>query len=158
MREMPVKKAAEILDETDQKLWRALFAHVDAAWTDLSWEDVAWVGADEMNRRKGNHYLTVFADLAARRVLLAVEGKDAGTWELFAAEWGRHNGRPKAITQVAINMSPAYLKGVKANFGNAVIVYDNYHVVSQVNAAVEAVRREEARQDAVAREQLEKSC
>ena len=33
MREMPVKKAGEILGETDHKLWRMLFAHVDAAWS-----------------------------------------------------------------------------------------------------------------------------
>jgi transposase len=158
MREMPVSKAGEILGETDQKLWRALFAHVDAAWKDLSWEDVVWVGADEMNRKKGHNYLTVFVDLQAKRVLLAVEGKDAGVWERVAEQLGRHNGHPKAITQVAIDMSPAYLKGVKENFGNAVIVYDKFHVVSQVSQAVEQVRRAEARQDALAREQLEKTC
>src|SRR5436309_1564120 len=100
MREMPVKKAGEILGETDQKLWRALFAHVDAAWMDLSWENVVWVGADEKNRKKGHHYLTVFVDLQAKRVLLAVEGKDAGTWERFAEQLGKHNGHPKAIRQV----------------------------------------------------------
>lgn len=158
MREMPVRKAGEILGESDQKLWRALFAHVDAAWADLSWENVVWVGADEMNRKKGHNYLTVFVDLAAKRVLLAVEGKDAGTWKRFAEQLGQHNGHPKAITQVAIDMSPAYLKGVKEHFGNAVIVYDKFHVVSQVSAAVDEVRRGEVRQDAVAREQLEKTC
>jgi transposase len=157
MREMPVKKAGEILGETDQKLWRALFAHVDAAWTDLSWENVVWVGADEMNRKKGHNYLTVFVDLEAKRVLLAVEGKDAGVWELFAQEMGRHNGHPKAITQVAIDMSPAYIKGIRNHFGNAAIVYDKYHVVSQVGAAVEEVRRKETRQDATAREHLQKT-
>lgn len=52
MREMPVQKAGEILGETDQKLWRVLFAHMDAAWKDLSWENVLWVGADEMNRKQ----------------------------------------------------------------------------------------------------------
>jgi transposase len=158
MREMPVAKAGEILGETDQKLWRMLFAHVGAAWTELSWENVVWVGADEMNRRKGHNYLTVFVDLQAKRVLLAVEGKDAGVWERFAEELGQHNGHPKAIRQVAIDMSPAYVKGVKENFGNAVIVYDKFHVVSQVSKAVEEVRRAEVRQDAVARAQLEKSC
>lgn len=158
MREMPVKKAGEILGETDQKLWRMLFAHVDAAWAGLSWENVIWVGADEMNRKKGHNYLTVFVDLEAKRVLLAVEGKDATVWERFAAELGRHNGHPKAITQVAIDMSPAYIKGVKSNFGNAVIVFDKFHVVSQVAAAVDEVRRAEVRQDAAARVQLEKTC
>jgi transposase len=157
MREMPVNKAAEILRETDQKLWRALFAHVDAAWAELSWENVVWVGADEMNRKKGHHYLTVFVDLEAKRVLLAVEGKDAGTWEQFAAQLLKHNGHPKAITQVAIDMSPAYIKGVRENFGNAQVVFDKFHVVSQVVAAVEEVRRKEARQDAQAREQLERT-
>jgi len=68
MREMPVSKAGEILGETIRNLWRALFAHVDAAWKDLSWENVVWVGADEMNRKKGHNYLTVFVDLQARRV------------------------------------------------------------------------------------------
>jgi transposase len=157
MREMPVKKVGEILGETDQKMWRALFAHVDAAWAELSWEEVVWVGADEMNRRKGHNYLTVFVDLAAKRVLLAVEGKDAGTWERFAEQLVKHNGHPKAITQIAIDMSPAYQKGVRENFGNAQVVFDKFHVVSQVVQAVEEVRRKEARQDAQAREQLERT-
>jgi hypothetical protein len=60
MREMPVQKAGEILGETDRELWRALFAPVAAAWSDLSWEQVA--GADEMNRKQGHNYLTVFED------------------------------------------------------------------------------------------------
>jgi transposase len=158
MREMPVRKAAEILGETDQKLWRALFAHVEGAWADLSWEDVVWVGADEMNRRKGHNYLTVFVDLQAKRVLLAVEGKDAGVWERFAEQLGKHNGHPKAITQVAVDMSAAYAKGVTENFGNAELVFDKFHVVAQVSQAVDEVRRAEVRQDSDARAALEKTC
>jgi len=157
MREMPVKKAGEILGETDQKLWRTLFAHVVAAWQDLSWENVTWVGADEMNRRKGHNYLTVFVDLKAKRVLLAVEGKDASVWERFAEELGKHNGHPRALTRVAIDMSPAYQKGVRDNFGNAQVVFDKFHVVSQVVKAVDEVRRKEARQDAAARADLERT-
>ena len=72
-----------------------------------------------MNRRKGHNYLTVFADLLAKRVLFATPGKDASVWEAFAAELLRHNGHPKAIQYVAIDMSAAYIKGVSANFGNA---------------------------------------
>jgi len=157
MREMPVKKAGEILGETDQKLWRALFAHVDAAWGQLSWENVVWVGADEMNRKKGHNYLTVFVDLEAKRVLLAVEGKDASVWERFSEQLSQHNGHPKAVTQIAIDMSPAYMKGIRENFGNAQIVFDKFHVVSQVVAALEEVRRKEARHNAEARQQLERT-
>jgi transposase len=157
MREMPVRKAGEILGETDQRLWRMLMAHVQAAYQALSMEDVVWLGADEMNRRKGHHYLTVFADLLARRVLFATEGKDAATWQAFVAELLKHNGHPKAIQQAAIDMSPAYIRGVKDNLGNAAIVLDKDHVISQVNDGVEQVRRLEARADAHARQQLEKT-
>jgi len=88
-------------------------------------------------------------------VLLAVEGKEADTWDVLPRQLVKHNGHPKAITQIAIDMSPAYRKGVRENFGNAQIVFDKFHVVSQVVQAVEEVRRKEARQDAQAREQLE---
>ena len=158
MREMPVRRAGEILGETDTKLWRALFAHVDAAWSELSWENVVWVGADEMNRKKGHNSLTGFVDLQAKRVLLAVEGKDASVWKRFADELFQHTGHPKAITQIAIDMSPAYVKGGWENFAHATVVYDKFHVVSQVAKAVEEVRRKEARGDASAREHWEKTC
>jgi len=146
MREMPVKKAGEILGESDQRLWRMLHAHVEAARARADWSEVVWVGADEMNRRKGHNYVTVFADLVHKRVLFGTEGKDASVWASFAQELQAHNGHPKAITQVAIDMSKAYRKGVAENFGNAKVSFDKFHVVSQVVEAVDDVRREERTQ------------
>jgi transposase len=157
MREMPVKRVAEIIDTTDTRLWRMLLAHVEAAWAELSWENVVWVGADEMNRRKGHNYLTVFVDLVAKRVLLAVEGKDAGVWEQFVGQLARHQGHPKAITQVAIDMSPAYKKGVRENLPNAAVCFDKFHVLSHAVGAVDEVRRLEAASTASATEALEKT-
>lgn len=148
MREMPVKRAGEILGETDQRLWRMLQAHVEAAYRKLEMDDVVWVGADEMNRRKGHNYLTVFADLKNKRVIFATEGKDASTWEAFAQELLKHNGHPKAVLQAAIDMSPAYIKGVRENLGNAQIVFDKFHVLADVNQAVDKVRRAESQSGA----------
>jgi transposase len=157
MREMPVKKAGEILGETDQRMWRLLHAHVEAARAQEDWSEVVWVGADEMNRKKGHNYVTVFADLARKRVLFGEEGKDAGVWEVFAQEMVAHNGHPKAVTQVAIDMSPAYQKGVRENFGNASLVFDKFHVVQATNEGVEAVRRLEAQESEDKRQALAKS-
>lgn len=157
MREMPVKKAGEILGETDQRLWRMLHLHVEEAYRKLEMDGVVWVGADEMNRRKGHNYLTVFADLKAKRVVFATPGKDASTWEAFADELLKHNGHPKAITQAAIDMSPAYIKGVKENLGNAQIVFDKFHVIGQVNDAVDQVRRAEAQESSLAKRWLAKT-
>jgi transposase len=144
MKEMPVKKAGEILGETDQRLWRMLFAHVEEAYRKMSLEDLVWVGADEMNRKKGHNYITVFADLREKRVVFATEGKDAAVWEEFALEIGRHDGHHKAITQVAIDMSRAYIRGVKDNLPNAEITFDKFHVLAQAGEGLDKVRVLEA--------------
>jgi len=157
MREMPVKRAGEILGESDSRMWRMLFAHVKAAYERLSFENVVWVGADEMNRRKGHNYLTVFADLVAKRVLFATPGKDASVWEAFAGELLRHNGHPKAIRYAAIDMSAAYIKGVSDNLGNAQVVYDKFHVIQYGVEACDQIRKIESRADAGKRDQLERT-
>ena len=157
MREMPVKRAGQILGESDTRMWRMLFAHVKAAHARLSFDNVVWVGGDEMNRRKGHNYLTVFADLLTKRVLFATPGKDASVWEAFAAELLRHNGHPKAIQYVAIDMSPAYIKGVSDNFGNAQVVYDKFHVIQNVVEACDRVRKVESRSNAGKRDLLERT-
>jgi transposase len=100
----------------------------------------------------------VFADLVERRVVFATEGKDHTAFARFVEELLKHNGHPKAITQVALDMSAAYTKGVQENLGNAAIVYDKFHVVALANAAGDQVRREEARKgDAGVQQQLKKS-
>jgi transposase len=158
MREMPVSKASKIIGETDQRMWRMLFTHVDAAYSQLDMSDVIWIGADELSARKGHDYLTVFADLQAKRVVFATEGKDATTFQRFADELHAHNGHPKAITQAAIDMSPAYQKGIRDNLGNAKIVFDKFHTVALINDAVDKVRRTEAQQgDKVFKKQLKAS-
>jgi transposase len=110
-----------------------------------------------MNRKKGHNYVTVFADLINKRVLFGTEGKDASVWERFAEELQAHNGHPKAITQAAIDMSPAYVKGVRENFGNAKLVFDKFHVLQEANEGVDSVRRLEAHQDEGKAGQLAKS-
>jgi hypothetical protein len=45
---------------------------------------------DEMNRRKGRNYLTVFADLVTKRVLFAAAGKNSSLCEAFAWKTLRH--------------------------------------------------------------------
>ena len=120
MREMPVKRGGEILGESDSRMWGTLFTHVKAAYERLSFPNVVWVGADETNRRNGHNYLTVFADLVAKRVIFATPGKDASVWEAFAGELLRNNGHPKAIQYAANDMSAVYIKEVSDNPGERV--------------------------------------
>jgi len=145
MREMPMSKVAEATGETDTRLWRMLFRQVDAAYAEADVSNVCCVGADELNIRKGHTYLTVFADLIRKRVLFATEGKDRETWTRFVEALEGHNGHRHAITQASVDMSPAYAAGITDTCRNAEVVNDKYHVVAQVNQAVDEVRKAEAR-------------
>ena len=98
-----------------------------------------------MSVRKGHEYITGFADLAAKRVLFATEGKDRETRVKFVAAREKHNGRRHAITQASRDMSAAYQAGVAENGRNAQVVFDKFQVVLNANQAVDLVRRAEVR-------------
>jgi transposase len=145
MREMPVSKVGEIMGETDTRLWRMLFRQVDAAYAEADFSNVCCVGVDEMNVRKGHEYVSVFADLPAKRVIFATEGKDKETFVKFVETLEKHNGHRHAITQVSMDMSAAYQAGVKDNCRNAQVVFDKFHVAKNANEAVDKVRKAEIR-------------
>jgi transposase len=158
LREMPVAKAAATLGETDQRLWRMVGVHVERAYAEADFSGVTRVGVDELSRRKGQHYVSIFADLARKRVLFATEGRDAATWDSFCDALGAHHGHPHALTEVSMDMSPAYIAGVKNRCRNGEIVFDKFHVIAQTNHAVDRVRRAERRRGkAGARQQLQQT-
>jgi transposase len=144
LREMSVAAAARALDEHDTRLWRLLHAHVAAAYPKADFSAVTCVGCDEMSVRKGHRYISVFCDLIGKRVLFACPGRDSAAWEKFAQALGGHNGHPRAITRVSIDMSPAYVKGVQQNIGSqAQVIFDKFHIISKVNMAIDEARRAE---------------
>ncbi len=71
MREMPVKRAGEILGEGDPRLSRMLFLHVKAAYAALDLSDLIHVGADGMNLRKGHEYLITMLYFVAGKLSLS---------------------------------------------------------------------------------------
>lgn len=153
-REMPVRRAADVIEVTDTRLWRLIHAHVQAARAALDWSNVICVGVDEMSVRKGRQFLSVFADLLGRCVLFGTEGKDQSVWQRFVEDLESHNGHRHAILEVSMDMSAAYQKGAAEYCRNARVVFDKYHVIANVCQAVDHARKtesnhgsEQARQD-----------
>jgi transposase len=145
IREMPVKAVADMVGETDTRLWRMLKRHVGVAHAKADWSETWSLGMDEMSIRKGHSYLTVFCDMVKRKVLFACPGKDHSSVDRFVEELIAHKGDPSWINLVSMDMSPAYVKGVRENFGReTVITFDKFHVVALVNEAVDQVRKLEA--------------
>jgi len=103
------------------------------------------VAIDETASRRGHNYITLFVDIDQARVVFATEGKDAGTVAAFAADLAAHHGDPAAVSEVCIDMSPAFIKGTADSLPAAAITFDRFHAVRIINDAVDQVRRTERR-------------
>ena len=145
---MPVAVVARMVDEWDTRLWRIIHHYVERARARADHSDVTSVAFDETASRRGHNYVSLFVDLVRRRVLFVAEGKDAGTVEAFAKDLAAHGGNPKAIAEVCIDMSPAFIAGIARSLPNAQITFDKFHLVKLINEAVDAVRRTEQKSHA----------
>ena len=144
---MPVANVAEIVDEHDTRLWRVLDHYVSRAVEGLDLSEVEQIAADETSARRGHDYISLFVDMGRRKVVYVADGKDAATVDGFAAFLEAHSGKRENITDASIDMGAAFIAGVKANFPNAKITFDKFHVIELVNEAVDEVRRGEAKHD-----------
>jgi transposase len=112
-----------------------------------SYADVKIIGIDETNCAKGHSYITLVHDLGKRRLIYATPGKDASTVQRFTQDFKVHQGQPQAIEVVCMDMSKAFMAGAAQHLPAAAIAFDGFHVVQLANAAVDSVRREEARDE-----------
>ena len=143
MRDMPVSSVGELVGEHDTKLWRVVKHHTDEAYEDKDFSEVTQVGCDETSSKKGHNYITIFADMDTKNVIFATPGKTAKTVGRFAEKLPKHNATAKQITEITIDMSPAFISGVKEHLPKASITFDKFHVVKLLNEALDNVRREE---------------
>lgn len=127
----------------DTRIWRVLQHYVDAARAKADFSEARALGVDETSRRRGHNYITVFMDLDRASVLFATEGKDSSTIKTFKADFKAHRGVPKQIQEVCLDMSGAFIKGLREEFPNAAQTYDSFHLMQLLNKAVDEVRREE---------------
>ena len=140
---MPVAAVARMVGEHDTRLWRIVLHYVDEARERADFSDVTRLAFDETAARRGHDYVSLFVDLDRRRVLFATQGKDAKTVAAFAQDLTAHGGDPKAIEEVCIDMSPAFIAGAAQSLPNAQVTFDKFHVVKIINDAVDQVRRAE---------------
>jgi len=146
-KEMPISQIGKLVGEHDTRIWRIIKLHVKRAHAKKNYAEVKNIGCDETSSRKGHNYVTIFADMANGEVMFAVKGKDSGTIKAFAAELPKHAAVPKQIKEIAIDMSPAFIKGVNEHLPNANITFDKFHVIQALNKAQDAVRRMEHKQN-----------
>ena len=138
---MPVLAVARVVSEHDTLIWRIVTHYVNTARAKADHSKITQVGMDETASRRGQKYVSLFVDLPERKVVFVTPGKDASTVAAFAADLQVHGGDPKAVTEVSVDMSKAFAKGIAASLPNAEVTFDKFHVISLVNNAVDEVRR-----------------
>ena len=82
-------------------------------------------------------------DRARGRVLFVTEGKDADTVRAFKADLKAHGGKAEGIEEVCLDMSAAFIRGLKDEFPDAPKTFDKFHVMQLLGEAVDKVRRAE---------------
>jgi transposase len=146
--EIPVDAMADLLDEHDTRLWRVLMYYVEQAHAKSDWSDVRRIAVDETSARRGHRYVTNVLDAENSSLLLMVEGRSAEALGAFAKALGEHGGEPSQIEAIAMDMSPAYVKGATEHFPHAKIVFDKFHLMVLAGQALDEVRRELQREGA----------
>ena len=121
--------------------------YVELALGQADFSEVRSLAIDETSRARGHDYLTLAADACQRAVIFVTEGREAQAIERLAQELSAHNGDPKAIDSVSIDMSPAFIKGVGEHLPNAQITFDKFHVVAHASVAIDKMRRIEQKSD-----------
>ena len=86
--------------------------------------------------------------LSQSHTFLLVEGRSAEAVAQFVAAMPAHGAKAEAITEVVMDMSPAYIAGVQAHFPNARIVFDLFHIMKLAGEALDTVRKNLRKQGA----------
>ncbi len=139
--EMPVNKAAKVVDVYPNRLWNIFNYWISIAHNKDEIKDVHAVGFDETSTKKGHNYVTTMVDLDQRRVLFAAEGKSSESIKECVDYLDNKEVNLKEIEQVCIDMSPAFISGCMEYLPDAAITFDKFHVIKEINNAMDELRK-----------------
>lgn len=148
-KEMPVNKVGELMGEHDTRLWRVIHHYVETERARQDYSKVTRVGMDETASRRGHTYVSLFYDMDEKKLLFGTGGKDRQTVEAFRDDFVTHGGDPEAVEQTCSDMSPAFISGIQEYLPNAENTFDRFHIMKTINEGVDAVRREEVKENEV---------
>ena len=139
--EMPVNKVAKVVKVYPNRLWNIFNYWVSKAHKEDVITDLDKIGFDETSVKKGHDYITTLVDLDTRRVLFATEGKGANCIEKSIEYLKEKTVDIEAIKHVCIDMSPAFISGCVKYIPEAAITFDKFHVMKEVNKAMDELRK-----------------
>lgn len=139
--EMPVNKAAKVLQVYPNRIWNIFNYWVSIVHNEDVIDELDKVGFDETSVKKGHNYVTTLVDLEERRVLYVTPGKGSDCIEKSVNYLKEKEVDIDKINQVCIDMSPSFISGCINHLPNAAITFDKFHVMKEVNKAMDELRQ-----------------
>ena len=100
------------------------------------------IGIDEVSIKKGHTYAIVVADLDQQRpIWMHGPGRSQEEMEVFFKDIGQR--RCRSIQMVVMDMWQPFKNSVTEHAPEAEIIYDKFHVIKHLSAALDEVRRME---------------
>jgi transposase len=127
--EMPVRRAAKVINIHNTRLWRIFKYWVSLAVSRDSQREKKSLGIDETSTKKGHNYITLEVDMKERRVIYATEGKGSDTLTELKNHLEKKGCPIEQIESICMDMSPSFISGTMANFQHAKITFDKFHIM-----------------------------
>lgn len=142
-RMLPWDQVAKLFDVSWNTVRAAVEAAVEYGRERESYGDVRFIGIDEISRKKGHTYHTNVYDLERKRLIWSGAHRDKDSLRRFFEWWGKE--RTAAIEGVCCDMWQNYIDVIHEYCGEAVIVFDKFHIVRHLMEAIDKVRKMEVK-------------
>jgi transposase len=141
--EMPVSRVAKLLKVNPDRIWNVFHHWVGKTLVVDRCEQLTRLAIDETSSKRGHKYVTVGVDLDNHRVVAVVEGKSGASVQAVATVLASKGAPAGQVTEVNMDLSPAFIAGVSETFKGAIITFDRFHAVKLLNEAMANVHRME---------------
>jgi len=139
------RQTAAVFGVSWSAVFRAVQSVVAYGLAQRNLDSVTAIGVDEVAWRKGHRYLTLVyqIDAGCRRLLYVGDGRTARSLLGFFRMLGRKG--TSQIRYVCSDMWRPYLKVLAKKLPTALRMLDRYHIVANLNKALDKVRAAEAK-------------
>ncbi len=139
--EMPLNKVGTVLNVYPKRLWTIFNYWISRAHKSDVIANVTKIGFDETSVKKGHNYVTTMVDIEERRVLFVTEGKGSLCIKNSVDYLESKQVDINSIEQVCIDMSPSFISGCTEYLPDTPITFDRFHVMKDINKAMDEVRK-----------------
>ncbi len=144
-RRLSWKETAEVFQTSWDSVFRSVKSIVVFGLKHRKLDNISAIGVDEWQYSKGHKYLTLVYQINdnMKRLLFISKGRSKQSLHEFFDEFGKN--RSKVIKYVCTDMWRKYIDVIAERIPNALNILDRFHVVQNLNKAVNQVRVDEAR-------------